>query len=148
MMDYFRLTSSLGVEEIDKIEKNLANGSLHPMKAKRMLAKNIVGTYHNANDAISAEEEFDKVFKNKENPDDIAIFEGDLPVNDNGSIYIPKLLAEAKLASGTTDARRLIDVGGVKIDGTPIPAKTYEIPEDVLRNTTIKVGKRKFIKIP
>ncbi|WP_165253791.1 tyrosine--tRNA ligase [Adlercreutzia sp. ZJ304] len=147
MVKYFRLASTLDVSEIDSIEAGLANDELHPNKVKRQLARNIVESYYNSEAAALAEEYFDKVFKAHEAPDDIPEFSGELPLNDDGDVYIAGLLYVAGLAGSAGEARRLIDGGGVKINDEALAPKSYNVPVESLQNAVIKVGKRKFLKI-
>ncbi len=148
MVKYFRLASSLPVDEIDRIESDLAADKLHPNKVKRTLAGNIVSIYHDEAAAAAAEEHFDRLFKAHEIPEDVPLFEGELKLNDDGMVYLAGLLAESHLAQSAGEARRLIDGGGVKIDGEPVPAKSYNIEPSKLSGATLQVGKRKFLKMP
>ncbi|MDO5427106.1 MAG: tyrosine--tRNA ligase [Coriobacteriia bacterium] len=147
MPKYFRLASSVPVDEIEKIEAGLANGSLHPNEIKRQLARNIAEIYHDAKAAAEAEERFDKIHKDKDIPDDIPEFKADLTPNDEGKVYLAKLLVDAKMAQSAGEARRLIDGGGVKINQEALPAKSYNVDPALLKDATIQVGKRKFVKI-
>ncbi len=147
MVKYYRLASTETVEDIDAIEEGLASGTLHPNKAKRQLARNIVAAYYDDEAALAAEAHFDRVFKAHEAPEDIPTFTGDLPLNDEGHVYLPGLLNQAGLAASAGEARRLIDGGGVKVNDVVVPAKTYHLPPSDIREAVIKVGKRKFLKI-
>ncbi len=147
MVRYFRLASTLSVGEVDEIEAGLENGSLHPNKVKRALARNIVAAYHSEQEANAAEEAFNKLFRNHEVPSDIPEFHASLTPNDDGLVYVPKLLQEVKLADSAGAARRLIDGGGVKVNGKPLEAKCYNVEPDTLKCATIQVGKRKFVKL-
>ena len=147
MVKYFRLASTMSVDEVDRIEEGLKNDELHPNKVKRQLARNIVAAYYDEQTAADAEGQFDQVFKNHEVPDDIPECSVDLTPNDEGKVYLAKLLVEADLASGTGEARRLIDGGGVKINGETVPAKQYNVDPSALVGATLQVGKRKFVKL-
>lgn len=147
MVKYYRLASTCTVDEVDEIEQGLADGSLHPNKVKRALARNIITAYHNEKDAVAAEEQFDRVFKQHEMPDDIPVFKADLTPNDEGLVYLAKILADAGLASSAGEARRFIDGGGVKIDGEAVAAKAYNVEPEKLLGAIIQVGKRKYVKI-
>ena len=147
MVKYFRLASTMPVDEVDRIEEGLKNDELHPNKIKRQLARNIVAAYYDEQTAADAEGQFDQVFKNHEVPDDIPECSVDLTPNDKGKVYLAKLLAETDLASGTGEARRLIDGGGVKINGETVPAKQYNVDPSALVGATLQVGKRKFVKL-
>ena len=147
MPRYFRLASTLSVDEVDEIERGLANDELHPNKVKRMLARNIVTLYHDEAAAEAAEEQFDRVFKQHEAPEDIPEFAADLTPNDEGKVYLAKLLHDAGMAPSTGEARRLIDGGGVKINGEAVAAKQYNVDPGLLAGATLQVGKRKFVKL-
>lgn len=147
MVKYFRLASTCPVAKIDEIEQGLAADELHPNKVKRSLARNIVGAYYDEAAAEGAEAQFDLVFKQHAIPDDIAEFAVDLSPNDEGTVYLAKIIADAGLAASTAEARRLIDGGGVKVDGEQVNAKAYNIDPERLRDVVVQVGKRKFVKI-
>ncbi len=147
MPKYYRLASTLPVDEVDEIERGLADGSLHPNKVKRALARNIVELYHDAAAAQAAEEQFDRVFKEHEAPEVVPEFAADLTPNDEGKVYLAKLLHDAGMAPSIGEARRLIDGGGVKVNGEAVPAKQYNLDPSSLAGATIQVGKRKFVKL-
>ena len=147
MVKYFRLASTLPVDEIDSIEAGLAADALHPNKVKRSLAANIVEAYHDQAAAVAAEEAFDRVFKDHEAPEDVPEFAADLTPNDEGLVYVAKLIAEAGMAQSVGEARRLIDGGGVKVNGEALPAKAYNLDPSQLQGALIQVGKRKFVRL-
>ena len=147
MVKYYRLASTLSVAEIDEIEQGLANDTLHPNKVKRALARNIVAAYYDDAAAAEAEVAFDRLFKQHEVPEDIPEFAADLTPNDEGKVYLAKLLSEAKMCNSVGEARRLIDGGGVKVNGEAVPAKAYNVDPAMLAGATIQVGKRKFVKL-
>ena len=148
MVKYFRLASTVPVDEIDKIEAGLAADELHPNKVKRQLARNIVASYYDEEQAQAAEEHFDLVFKQHEIPDDIPEFAADLTPNDEGMVYLAKLLADAGLAQSTGEARRLIDGGGVKVDEQPCTPKVYNVdPAPIHAGIAIRAGKKRWAKL-
>ena len=147
MPRYYRLASTLSVDEVDEIERALANGELHPNKSKRALARNIVALYHDEAAAEEAEAQFDRVFKQHEAPEEIPEFSADLTPNEDGKVYLAKLLHDAGMAPSIGEARRLIDGGGVKINGAAVPAKSYNVEPSELEGATVQVGKRKFVKL-
>ena len=147
MVKYYRLASTASVDEIDAIEAGLANDELHPNRVKRDLARNIVAAYYDEEAADAAEAEFDRVFKQHEMPEEIEEHAVDLTPNDEGKVYLAKLIAEIGMASSAGEARRLIDGGGVKVNGEPVPAKEYNVAPEALQNAVLQVGKRKFAKI-
>jgi len=146
MIKYFRLATSIDVDEVDAIEKGLDDGSLHPAHVKRRLAREIVTLYHGAEAAIEAEEEFDRVFKKHETPSEIPELVWDDGKAGGEPVFLPKLMQEAGLASGTGDARRLIQQGGVRIEGEQVPRDRLEVPPESVSGKVIQAGRRKFAR--
>jgi len=125
----FELLTDLEIKEV----KN-------PREDKAKLAKEITKTFHNQELADQAEKEFNQVFKDKEKPTDIPIFKA-----KPEKTKLTDILTESKLAPSKSEARRLIEQGGVKIDNKVIKDPNKEIrPKD---KTIIQVGKRNFIQI-
>jgi tyrosyl-tRNA synthetase len=147
MVKYYRLASTAPVDEVDQIEKDLASGKADPNKTKRALARNIVAAYHGQEAAQEAEEAFDRQFKKHEIPEDIPEYAADLTVNDQGKVYLARVIHEAGMASSAGEARRLIDGGGVKINGEAVPAKEYNVEPEKLKGAVLQVGKRKFARL-
>lgn len=145
---YYRLASSLAPAEVDAIDAALADGSANPYELKRALGRDLVTTYHSAEDAVAAEAEFDRVHKNHDLPTDIAEVSVEISVNGEGLVYLPAVLQAAGLVPSAGQARRDIDGGGVKLDGEAIAPKTYNVDPAALRpGTVLQVGKRKFARL-
>lgn len=145
---YYRLASSLAPAEVDAIDAALADGSANPYELKRALGRDLVTTYHSAEDAVAAEAEFDRVHKNHDLPTDIAGVSVAISVNDEGLVYLPAVLQAAGLVPSAGQARRDIDGGGVKLDGEAIAPKTYNVDPATLKpGTVLQVGKRKFARL-
>jgi len=142
MVKYFRLATALGVDEIDSIEAALAGGTQHPNLAKRRLAREIVGLYHGAAAAVSAEEAFDRVFKRGEVPVEIP----EVPVRLDATVYLPGLLKELGLVASTSDGRRQIDQDAVKLDGAAVAGGTYELARADIEGRVVQVGKRRYAR--
>lgn len=147
MVKYYRLASTMSVADIDAIEEGLVQGLLHPNRVKRDLAQNIVSAYYDEAAAREAEAAFDRVFKNHDMPDEIDDFEADLTPNDEGLVYLAKIIHDAGMTQSVGDARRMIDGGGVRIDGDPVPAKQYNIAPEAIKGHVVQVGKRKYARI-
>lgn len=144
---YYRLCSTLSIDEIDAIDASFEDGTADPYALKRALGRNIVELYHGADKAAQAEEVFDALFKKHEIPDDVAEFSVELVCNDQGLVYLPKLMVEVKLSASAGDARRLIDGGGVKINGEALAPKSYNVDPDLLDHAILQAGKRRFAKL-
>ncbi len=143
MLRYFELVTAVSLEELRAIETGLKNGGLHPRDVKMRLAREIVTQYHDSEQAKAAEEEFKRMFQQKDLPDEVPEFR---PSEDMlEEVWLPKLMAAAGSVSSTSEARRLIVQGGVKVDGTKI-----DDPNIIIRPSNgmiIQVGKRKFFQI-
>lgn len=147
MVKYYRLASNESVEAIDRIEEGLAADQLHPNEVKRALARNIVAAYYDDAAAQEAEAAFDTVFKNHGIPEDAPEFAADLTPNEEGLVYLAKLMVDAGLAGTAGEARRLIDGGGVKVNGEALAPKTYNVEPHMLEGAVLQVGKRRFCRL-
>lgn len=147
MVKYYRLASNESVEAIDRIEEGLAADQLHPNEVKRALARNIVTAYYDDAAAQEAEAAFDTVFKNHGIPEDAPEFAADLTPNEEGLVYLAKLMVDAGLAGTAGEARRLIDGGGVKVNGEALAPKTYNVEPHMLEGAVLQVGKRRFCRL-
>ncbi|MCK4892139.1 MAG: tyrosine--tRNA ligase [Candidatus Pacebacteria bacterium] len=137
---YFKLLTDISKKEFDSIEKDLKGTLKNPRDLKVKLAKEIITIYHNKKSAEKAEEEFNKIFRDKQKPTDIMEWK-----MENGKWKMADLLVELKIVSSKSDARRLIKQGGVKIDD--IVQKDFEKIIEVKNRMIAQVGKRRFIKI-
>ncbi|HHV62038.1 MAG TPA: tyrosine--tRNA ligase [Firmicutes bacterium] len=145
MIMYYDLATNLPEDEVRRIEDDLKAGRLHPRDAKRRLAREIVALYHGPGAAQEAEEEFDLIFKSGDVPDDVPEVSIDRGELSEGRIWAPKLLALAGLAKSSSEGKRLIEQGAVRIGSERIldPAATVELRDDML----VRVGKRRFAVI-
>jgi tyrosyl-tRNA synthetase len=136
---YFELATDVPKKELLEIKKSLDNPNTNPRDTKRTLARTFVRMYHSQEAATGAEEEFDRIFVEKSIPDDIEEFTVSTPMT------ITALIAEAKLATSKGEARRLIDQGGVSIDGERVSDPNVLLPDK--SEFILKVGKRRFLKV-
>ncbi len=143
MIKYFRLCTGLSVEETDAVESDLTAGTVHPNLAKRSLAREIVGLYHSSGAAVAAEAAFDRLFKEHQAPDEVPEF----LVERTDPVHLPALLKGVGLASSTSEARRLIDGGGVRFAGEPVSAGTYDVPWSTIEGVVLQAGKRRFARV-
>ncbi|MCA9374471.1 MAG: tyrosine--tRNA ligase [Candidatus Gracilibacteria bacterium] len=136
---YFELATSVPVDEIKKISDSLEKGE-NPRDAKMRLAREIVTIYHDEKDAESAEQEFIQVFSKKELPSDI-----ETKRLAEESLNIVELLSRTGLTSSKSEARRLIDGGGVRVDNEKV--ESQDLILSLEKEKLIQVGKRKFLKV-
>ncbi|MBL8007709.1 MAG: tyrosine--tRNA ligase [Ignavibacteria bacterium] len=137
---YFELCTKLSKEELQKIKSDLEGGIENPGKIKRKLGHELVKMYYDSETAYKAEEEFDNVFKKGKNPEDIP--EITLRVD---KMKITELLTHTKMTDSNSNSRRMIEQGGVSINGKKVTDVNLLI--DISNGMIIKVGKRKFVKI-
>jgi tyrosyl-tRNA synthetase len=142
---YYELLLDRSKAEDAQLQADIEAGSLHPRQAKSELASAIVSTYHSAEAAQSAVDEFDKIFAQGQLPTEMpdirlsrAEFEGD-------SIWLVKVLIAAEFAKSNGEARRLIKQGGVKVDGQAV---TDEMAQVTLHGgEVVQVGKRRVGRV-
>ncbi|HEX2096419.1 MAG TPA: tyrosine--tRNA ligase [Solirubrobacterales bacterium] len=118
-----------------------------PNEAKRELARRIVERFHDGSAAGAAEEHFDRLFVRHEAPDDVEEVAIDPFLGaDGGQVHMPNLL-RGLFEISTSEARRLIEQGGVKVDGEPLPAGALDLPSEELDGRIIQIGKRRFRRL-
>lgn len=137
IVEYFELCTDRSGREIKEIEKKLESGE-NPRNLKFELAKDIVTIYHGEKEAEKAGQEFEKIFKNKEKPTEMP--QGKFKKGDK----LVDVLAAEKVVSSKTEARRLIQQGGVKIND-----KVIDDIDCILDSGkyVVQVGKRRFVEL-
>jgi tyrosyl-tRNA synthetase len=132
MPEYYRLLLGRGLDP-----------QLPPREAKRELARSIVGWLHSEQAALSAQEHFDQVFVKRGAPEQIEELE---VAAEGGVVHLPGLMADA-FGLSRSDARRLIDQGGVSIDEQPLAAGEHDLAPERLDGVVLRVGKRRFRRL-
>jgi tyrosyl-tRNA synthetase len=145
MVKYFELATDLTLEELDALKKGLADGTVHPRDAKMKLAWTLVRMYHGEEAAREAENRFRTVFQERALPDDIPEISLSAADLENGMIKAVPLLVKLGLVSSNSEARRMIQQGGVRVN----QEKVTDIQADiqVKNGLVVQVGKRKFARI-
>jgi len=138
MWRYYELLSSKTLQEIQSLKDDVQSGKQHPKAVKEALAMEIVTRYHDKDKATMAKAEFDKVHKQKDIPTDMPEF------SMQGPIWIAKILTDAKLEPSTSQARRDIKQGAVKIDQKKVQDEQLQLQDG---EYIVQVGKRKFARI-
>ena len=146
---YYRLCSTKTIEEIEAIDAAFADGSADPYKLKRELGVNIVDLYHGAGAGQKALEAFDAQFKKGEVPENVPEFPASVvEVNDEGLVYLGKLLVDLGIANSAGEARRLVDGGGVKVNGEALAPKCYNVdPTPFVAGAVVQSGKRRWARL-
>ncbi|MFN2597182.1 MAG: tyrosine--tRNA ligase [Pyrinomonadaceae bacterium] len=142
MWRYYELLTDLRPDEIAQLRSQAATGARNPRDIKVELAKRVITDFHSSHDAAAAEEEFNRVFKRKEVPDEI-----DERTVAAGAWKLSRLLVETELAPSMAEARRLIEQGGVKLDGERHARADEEIELKADRALVVQVGKRRFLRV-
>ena len=140
--EYFELTTDVPQEELTAIKAMLEGPSQNPRDIKRRLARELVALYYSQEEALKAEHEFDNIFIKKQKPDVIKEFTLE---TGEAVVGIVTLLATSGMVSSNSEARRLIQGGGVSIDGKKIMNIRQEVSLD--NPFVLKLGKRRFLKI-
>lgn len=137
ILRYYQYGAFASNEELELMKNSLIGGE-NPRNAKVIVAKSIVDMYYPSGTGQEAFEEFERVFKNKDIPDDIADFE----ISEN-EITILDAIFNSGLTPSKKEARRVLEQGGVSLDGEKVEDPFYNI--DLSEKRLLKVGKRKFI---
>ena len=142
MWRYYELCTDLTPQQISSLKSTTEVEGKNPRDVKVQLAKSIVSDFHSSAEADLAEEEFNLIFRRKQVPDDVPEHRVQA-----GSWKLPKLLVETGLAPSMGEARRLIEQGGVSVDGEKYSQVSAElsVEPDVAR--LIQVGKRRFLRV-
>ncbi len=140
ILRYFELVTDVDMAELKSLTEQLQDPAVNPRDIKRYLARTIVRMYHGPEAAQKAEEHFDQVFIKKDVPDDIP----EIQVSES-TMRIDDLVMFAQMAKSKGEARRLIQGGGVSIDGEKITDPFQKV--DIKKGQVLKVGKRRFARL-
>ena len=141
MWKYYELLTDLSPDDLKALRSRCESGEENPRNAKVDLAKHIIADFHSQDEANAAADEFERRFVRKEVPDEV-----EEKQVDAGNHKLAELLVSTGLAASKGEARRLIEQGGVKINGEKASSSAAEIS---IGNdgTLLQVGKRKFLKV-
>jgi len=142
---YFELTTDVPMEEVREIERGLAEGRLHPMEVKKRLAREIVKIYHGEEAAWAAQREFERVFSQREVPENIPEVVVPRSAFRDGRVWIVRLLVVAGMAPSNAEARRLVIQGAVELDGERVTDTNAEI--EVREGQILRAGKLRFARL-
>ena len=146
---YFRLCSTLSIDEVDAIDEAFKDGTADPYKLKRQLARNIVDLYHGEGQGrlrrppstpSSSRTRCPRTSPSSRSP-------RSRPTR-TAKVYLGRLLVDVNIFKSAGEARRAIDSGSVKIDGTAVPAKGYNVDPSLFKaGTTLQSGKRRWARL-
>ena len=137
MGKYMRLATRWSPHKIESLEKDVAAGTLHPRDAKMRIAYEITGIFYGEADAQKAEDAFVRTFQHKEVPDEMPEY------NLKDGQTVMDVILDANLANSKSEARRLLDQKGVRLDGETIERGDTLFPH----SGVLQVGKRKFLRV-
>ncbi len=141
MWRYYELLSDLDASALATLREDVAASKVHPRQAKVGLASEMVRRYHGIDAAKEAEKAFDDLHRRRELPSDIPQVKLAFPTE---TLSLARLLADTGLASSSSEARRLMKQGGVRVDGERFLDPMGEIERG---EHLIQVGKRKFLRV-
>ena len=138
ILKYFTLAADADDDLLNQVEKDLNDSTFNPRDAKRLLARTLVELYYDKDSALKAEQHFDQVIVNKDNPDDMSEYILDEDMN------IIDVLHNSDLVGSKSEARRLLNQGAIRIDGERVSDMELILSKGT--EYIIKVGKRRFLK--
>ncbi len=144
MWRYWELCTDATMPQIEDLRRRVAAGERHPKDVKSDLARRIVADYHGQGAAEKAAAAFEKVFARRETPEEVREMR---LASSEKPLWVPKLLVTLGMAKSNGEARRLIEQGGVSLDGTRLSDAAREIPAAPAASYLIKVGKRHFVRV-
>ncbi len=142
MWKYYELLTDVSVDEVNSLRFKCESDAMNPRDAKVALAKKIIEDFHSAEAAETAEQSFVNQFSKGQMPDEI-----DEVSVDSQNYKLIDLLLQTNLTASKGEARRLVEQGGVKIDGEKISDTSAEIEVTAESSFVIQVGKRKFLNV-
>jgi len=144
MWKYYLLLTDMTPAEVTDLQGTVEAGELHPMEAKRKLAKVIIADFHDAAAADAAEAEFRRVFSERQAPAEIE--ETTLPASGEPQL-LSRVITSAGLAESNKDAQRLIAQGGVLVDEVKVDSTRHTLQAAAGKSYLLKVGKRRFARV-
>lgn len=138
MWRYYELVSSISLKELENLKSSVENGTFHPKVAKENLAIEIITRFHDAQSAQKAKENFTSIFAQNNIPSDLR------EVSVESQSWICKVLLDYDMVKSTSEARREIKAGAVRIDGEKISDENFKLKSGIY---VLQIGKRKFLRV-
>jgi tyrosyl-tRNA synthetase len=143
MWSYYELVTDRRPGEIEALKKEVAAGALHPMDAKMRLAQEVIAGFHGDDAARKAADNFQRIFRDRQAPEEAPTKK--VPLGP--AKKLTALLVELELVSSKSEAMRLIEQGGVEIDGVRIDDVRKEIDLSRPGEFLLRAGKKKFLRV-
>ncbi len=144
MWKYWLLLTDRTEAEIESLKRAVAAGERHPMDVKKALARTITAEFHSEAEAAAAQAEFEKVFSRRERPTEVPEIELASP---GESMLLSRVLVQAGLAASNSEARRLIQQGGVRVDDERMTDIKATLPAAPGTSYLVRAGKRRFARV-
>jgi tyrosyl-tRNA synthetase len=142
LRNYYELCTTYSDEELAEVLAAIESGDMHPMEAKMRLARRIVQQYHGEQQSCDAEAEFERIHRERQAPSEVeecVIPRGELP------LWICRAMKDAGLTAGTSEARRLIEDGAIRLDGEKVTDIDHKFTEPGA--WVLQRGRRKFVRL-
>jgi tyrosyl-tRNA synthetase len=143
MWSYYELVTDRTPGEIEALKKEVAAGALHPMDAKMRLAEEVIAGFHGGEAARRAADNFQRIFRDRQAPEEAPTKK--VPLGP--AKRLTGLLVELELVASKSEAIRLIEQGGVEIDGVRIDDVRKEIDLSRPGEFLLRAGKKKFLRV-
>ncbi|MGH2829912.1 MAG: tyrosine--tRNA ligase [Actinomycetota bacterium] len=141
---YLRLATDLDPAEVDALESSASGGGKAAADAKRRLAREVTAIYHGADAGAGAEARFDRVYRERAMPEQIA--EVQIPATGD-RIMLANLIVELGILPSTSEARRMMKQGGVRLNDQPLTDPNAAGTPNELRGKVLRVGKHHFVRL-
>ena len=135
---YFELLTRVPMEEIKSMQAQMDNGTLNPRDAKMRLAIELVSKFHSPEEAVQSMERFKLVYSQRDIPDDMPVI-----ALTAAEVWLPRFFTEHSLAASTSEGRRMIQQGAVRVNGEKYEVEELHLADEMV----IQIGKRKFARI-
>jgi tyrosyl-tRNA synthetase len=142
MLRYYELVSTVSLTDLEQMKNDISSGSFHPMEAKKRLAAELTDRFCGPGAGTTARLEFEKVFSKKDLPDDIPVVE---IAWEGEKMKLVKVMVLTKVTSSNSEAKRLIQQGGVEVDQKPV--KDVDAELSAAAAFILRVGKKRFVKV-
>ena len=147
MRTYFTLCTDVALPEIDELLAASESGAANPKDVKRRLAREIITLYHDADAANAADAEWNRIHSAGQLPTDIPEVALTPDLVQDGGVWICKILTATGMAKGTGEARRLIEQGGVSLNGEKVTNTAAQLQWDALNGAILRVGARRYARL-
>jgi tyrosyl-tRNA synthetase len=149
MWKYWVLLTDLRLSEVETLQAEVSAGTLHPMEVKKRLARTITAGFHGEAAALSADENWARMFQQKETAEDldeVAVAFADVAGSEPNQIRLPKLLVHLGLATSGAEANRKIAEKAVKLDGETAGGTVLAL-QSLPARIAVRLGKRAKVAV-